>query len=568
MSELINRAQVSVDVSDCSALASEQFSAGKEGARIVGLALAQASPEPQHLTLALDGIQNRRSAFEQYNALALAQLLVDKLASPERRQLATAVQNQLGSTIETSDLSRWNVSQDLLRKLAAGESSDIAALENQWLKFAPKPRPLEGDERWHVYISYRAANRPWVMSLYDALRQQGYRVFFDQVVIAPGSRSSFDSQIGDAMDASQAAIWIYSADDKDEEWNNREYRNLEQAGFQFVPIRLSRGPLPGYAATRAWMDFSDYPDGPNGGQLLRLLYALHGLPLSAEAAQFITEQDELAQDTAVKIRTAIRNALPQRLMQLFEQGGLPWQTSPVLGCQTAEGLINLGRESDANVILEKLEKQFAKAIRPKQLHALALSRSGSESGLVQAQEILGELYERGDQSSETLTLYAQSWLSRYSKKQTSVYLRKACDLYSEAFQHAPYDYLAGIQAAKVSLALNDPRHAEVYAAEVQKIIGTEPTPNDFWKSITAAEAALILREHGRAGRIYESAVHDAHGNDASIQTAWEEACKLMSKMRTSLADRIPIRLPFSGLPDCEELAQPAPLSRDTAAGGA
>jgi MinD-like ATPase involved in chromosome partitioning or flagellar assembly len=187
MTELVNRAQVSVDASESSGLAAQIFSDGSDGARIVGLALAQAFPESQHLTLALEAIQNRRSSFEQYNALVLAQSLADKLGSAERRQLAAAVQSQLGSTIDTSDLSRWNPSQDLLRKLTAADGSNNDALENRWLKFAPKPKPLEADEQWHVYISYRSANRPWVMSLYDALRQQGYQVFFDQVVLAPGT---------------------------------------------------------------------------------------------------------------------------------------------------------------------------------------------------------------------------------------------------------------------------------------------------------------------------------------------------------------------------------------------
>jgi hypothetical protein len=309
------------------------------------------------------------------------------------------------------------------------------------------------------------------------------------------------------------------------------------------------------------IDFIEYPDGPNGGQLLRLLYALNGLPLSTEAAQFITEQDELAQDAAVKIRTAIRNAHPQRLVQLFEQGGLPWQTSPVLGCQTAEGLIDLGRESDANAILERLEKQFPKTIRPKQLRALALSRSGTETGVIQAQEILGELYERGERASEILTLYAKSWLIRYSKEPISAYLRKACDLYSEAFQNAPDDYLAGIQAAKLRVALGDPHSAANQAAAVQKIVGTVPTPNDFWKSVTAAEALLILGAYPEAGAIYQAAVDEAHSAAISIQSAWDEACKLMSKLQLSEWARALIRKPFSRLPDCDGVAKISLQSR-------
>ena len=57
---------------------------------------------------------------------------------------------------------------------------------NEWLQFAPKPRQLTSDEEWNVFISYRAANRSWALSLYDVLFELGYKIFIDQYALKPG----------------------------------------------------------------------------------------------------------------------------------------------------------------------------------------------------------------------------------------------------------------------------------------------------------------------------------------------------------------------------------------------
>jgi hypothetical protein len=83
------------------------------------LALAILAPTPEHLPIALDGIQNRRSAFEQFHALSLAQGLLSLLDRPGEDQVKSAIKEQLGKTIINSDdAGRWELAQRILKQAA------------------------------------------------------------------------------------------------------------------------------------------------------------------------------------------------------------------------------------------------------------------------------------------------------------------------------------------------------------------------------------------------------------------------------------------------------------------
>src|SRR5262245_11067942 len=174
-------------------------------------------------------------------------------------------------------------------------------IAGEWLKYAPKPRTLSGTDRWNVFLSYRSVNRAWVLNLYDVLRELGHKVFLDQTALKAGDQ--LIKELQDALKTSQSGILIWSSATQDSEWVQREYQTLERLaadrkGFRFVPLRLDRSALPVFAENRIFLDFADYPDGPNGGELLRLLHAIADMPLSEEAARVAAEQDEAAQQAA------------------------------------------------------------------------------------------------------------------------------------------------------------------------------------------------------------------------------------------------------------------------------
>lgn len=432
-------------------------------------------------------------------------------------------------------------------------------LPSEWLKFAPKPRPLTGDDKWNVFLSYRSVSRTWVLHLYDVLHGLGHKVFIDQRVLKAGD--PLIDELEAALGASQAGILIWTNATRDSDWVRREYRVLEsrsddKQGFQFVPIKLDDSRLPSFAETRIFLDFSSYPDGPNGGELLRLLHAIVGEPLSDEAAHFANEQDEASMVAGARITASIMTKNKDRLIKLFEDGGLPWETTSMLGCKAAEGLTKLGANNEAIRILEALEKRFPKAVRPRQLHALALARRGENDDLMEAQNIMAELYALGERDPETLGIYARTWMDRYAASGDISDLRQSRDYYAEAFNATQNDYYTGINAAAKSVFLGTPDDlamAATYAELVQQLVGTTPHPDDYWKTATAAEALLIERKYQEAGKLYEAAVAQARSEIGSHKSTWTQACRLMEKLGPTAEERGYIRKAFDTLPDCDQL---------------
>jgi tetratricopeptide (TPR) repeat protein len=309
-----------------------------------------------------------------------------------------------------------------------------------------------------------------------------------------------------------------------------------------VPVRLDKSKLPLFAGNRVFLDFADYPDGPNGGELLRLLHGIAGIPLSDEAARFANEQDEAAKQAANRIKAATDLGNADRLVQLFEESSLPWRISASLGCKAAEGLITLGRNDSALAMLKQLDGQFPKAIRPKQLRALALARQAAATNdkrqLLEAQEIVGELYEASERDPETVGIYARTWMDRYATDQNPASLRKSRDLYAEAFGGSRDDYYTGINAAAKSIFIGTPADLEKangYAKRVLEIVGETAVPGDYWKTATVAEAFLMRREYGRAAELYGDAVSIAPEATGQHRSTWTQASRLMASMNATAA---------------------------------
>jgi tetratricopeptide (TPR) repeat protein len=427
-------------------------------------------------------------------------------------------------------------------------------IPKEWLQYAPKPKPLNPGE-WNVFLSYRSVNRPWVLHLYDVLTELGYKVFLDQYVLKPGDE--LITVLEDALEKSQAGVLIWSNATKDSDWVRKEYNTLERMStdnkdFRFVPVIIEPSKLPPFAANKIFVDFSEYPDGPNGGDLLRLLHAIVGVPLSNEAVHFANDQDELSKEQVVKVNAAIKNGNADKLIQLSQQDILPWKTSSALGCRAANGLIKMKKYDEAITLLDNLEKQFKKAVRPKQLKALALARRGKDGDLDSAMEMLGELHENNHLDPETMGIYGRTWMDRYEKTKDTSDLLQSRDLYAEGFEKAPDDYYTGINAAAKSVFVgtaDDLKKAADYAARVQLITGTDAVANDYWRTATIAEVLLIQKKYKEAGEMYAKAVAMARMEKGSHESSWLQARRLMDKLKPTDEERSYIRQAFAHLPE-------------------
>lgn len=432
------------------------------------------------------------------------------------------------------------------------------SLPSEWMKFAPPPRPLSGDDKWNVFLSYRSVSRKWVLNLYDVLNELGHKVFMDQFVLK--ASDSLIDVLQAALTASQAGVLVWSNATRDSEWVRREYQVMEtqateKLGFHFVPVRLDVSKLPAFASQRVFLDFSSYPDGPNGGELLRLLHAVAGQPLSPDAVRFANQQDEAAKTAAVKIETAVKLGNPDRLIRLFEESGLPWRTTAALACKAAEGLTKLDHNDAAIAMLEETECQFPSAIRPQQLRALALARRGRGDDLSDAQEIVGELYVRGERDPETLGLFARTWMDRYEIDRNVGDLRQSRDYYLEAFAKAPDDVYTGINAAAKSILLGTPadiEKAENLTAQVAKLVGTEKWPNDYFMTATVAEVLLIQKKFADAARLYQEAVATARTMIGAHKSTWTQARRLMERLGPSEEERAMVAAAFDHLSTPED----------------
>ena len=419
---------------------------------------------------------------------------------------------------------------------------DVVA-EN-WTDLAPPPAPIAQGKIWHVFVSYRSVNRPWVLALYDILNGLGYKVFLDQYVLTAAAPLAVS--LGDALDASQSAILVWSGKYEDSEWCKEEFAKLEvmqnaKKGFRYVIGRVDESEITGLAAAKLWIDFSKQPEGPGGSGLLSLLYGLQGQPLAPAAVKLAAKVDEQMRDGLLSVKACRDAGDAEALIALTGTDDMAWTSSPMLLCAAAEGLIAMKEIAEALQVLDRIEQAFPKAVRPKQLRGLALARSGET---LKAQLVLGKLYAAGEIGPETLGILARTWMDRYSQTKERTFLLKSRDLYRQAFEAFPSDYYTGINAASKSLLAGEKETAAQLAKRVQDLVGDKEVPGDYWKTATVAEVQLLQGNFEAAARLYEAAVLAAPLDHGSHESSHGQARLLLCSLGASDEQKAKIAAAF------------------------
>jgi tetratricopeptide (TPR) repeat protein len=403
-------------------------------------------------------------------------------------------------------------------------------MAENWTDLAPHPDPVEQDKIWHVFVSYRSTNRPWVLALYDILNGLGYKVFLDQYVLT--AAAPLAHSLGEALDSSESAILVWSGSYENSEWCKQEASKLEtmqnqKTGFRYVLARVDDSEIKGFPQTKLWVDFSQQREGPSGTSLLSLLYGLKGEPLPPAAVKMAAKVDDEMREGLLAISASRGIGDAAGLVALAETDNMAWQGSPMLMCAAAEGLIAMRRVPEAIAVLDRAEEAFPKAVRPKQLRGLALARSGET---MQAQLVLGRLYAAGEIGPETLGILARTWMDRYNETGERTFLLKSRDLYRQAFEAFPTDYYTGINAASKSLLAGETETAAQIAERVQKIVGNMPVGDDYWRIATVAEALLLQGKVEAAATTYTAAVLAAPLDSGSHDTTRAQAQLLLSAL--------------------------------------
>lgn len=206
-------------------------------------------------------------------------------------------------------------------------------MAENWTDLAPPPPSLAQGKSWHLFVSYRSVNRPWVLALYDILNSLGYKVFLDQYVLTAAAPLAIS--LGEALDASQSAVLVWSGKYEDSEWCKSEFAAMEgkqnaNKGFHYVIGRVDDSEITGLAASKLWIDFSSQPEGPGGSGLLSLLYGLQVQPLPPAAVKLAAKVDEQMRDGLLSIKACREAGAGEDLIELTATDEMAWTSSPML----------------------------------------------------------------------------------------------------------------------------------------------------------------------------------------------------------------------------------------------
>lgn len=256
------------------------------------------------------------------------------------------------------------------------------------------------------------------------------------------------------------------------------------------------------------------------------------------------------------------NSNDQETRACGQAAKLSWKTEQE-GNNLAKSLINNARYREALDVLEGVQKKLPNSLRPRQLEGLAYARWGH---LHDAQAVLKSLYDEGHRDSETMGIYARTYMDSYDRTGNTDDLRQSRNLYLEAFRISPSDFYTGVNAATKSVFLGEIKTALDLAKQVQEVVDADfrrvadaqrpLSPDDeYWLRATDAELKLIARNYSEAAKRYRMAIIKSPPGDLGSQfSTWIQAKRLLHALRATEEQRDEIWRAFQHLAD----ASPGP----------
>lgn len=112
-----------------------------------------------------------------------------------------------------------------------------------------------------VFLSHNSVDKPWVIALKAALAERGVKVWLDRDEIRPGDL--FIDALEQGIHVSRCLAVVVSPESLRSAWVKEEYqRALVLAGsstreLRIIPCLLRNATLPGFLASRHFVDFRD-----------------------------------------------------------------------------------------------------------------------------------------------------------------------------------------------------------------------------------------------------------------------------------------------------------------------
>ncbi len=205
----------------------------------------------------------------------------------------------------------------------------------------------------------------------------------------------------------------------------------------------------------------------HGQELEAAMNSLHdGLPLAAG-------------------RASIRNAFPL----------------PELTCHAAENFIKKQHLTLGLELLHELQLRYPRLARPRQLHALVLSRLNAPD---RARFLLGVLEREGFTDGETLGMLGARFKERYFQCGHPWELHRSLKFYQRGAKLEPDNHWLLINVAALYLLSGKPKKARRGARSARNAARVD-IREDFWKLATLAESYLIQGKVSKAVAGYKFA---------------------------------------------------------------
>jgi tetratricopeptide (TPR) repeat protein len=442
-----------------------------------------------------------------------------------------------------SSLLKICASDQVLRVL--GRGPDVAEIAGIDTTIAPAIDPRDH----HVVLACAVPDLAWTHRLQERLWIHG----FHSVVRELGPRrhpGGPDPHLGN----SHAAIVVLSrhlvgSPASAELAERLVARCREDPEFRLVAVRVDDTPLPYTLEERPCIDFRGlrWPMGPRWNELVHTL-VWQGCPDPSSPKGALEQVEVGATDTMTADLWGAAQAGPSEIMRVWSAwrvaGAIP--LAPAL--QASEYLI---AQSCWGLALEVLATCAGReCLRAEQMRALALDRMGRHEASLQ---ILERLHRESALDAESTGLLAGRYKRTWESTGQPIWLDKALDLYSAAYERS-HDTYVGINLAALALYSGQPERSAAVAHTIIRTICEQPERTlDHWQLATLAEAHHLIGDMTAARRWYLAAVKlvpNFHSDIATMRRQARRNARCFEQPESILDDIlvVPRVVAFAGFP--------------------